>query len=289
VDKGSCSPGKICKFPRCERKKHAKGLCQTHWIQQCKGRTLRPIRIRVENVGCKEEGCRGKHYARGYCSRHYAFLKNYIGFGAGTCAFKECDRPPITNQEHGLCHGHWSQQCKGRTLRPIRVRSVGCKEEGCGSKHHAHGYCSRHYALLKTHLGVVLGTCAFKGCDRPITNQKRGLCHGHSQQGAKGKQLVPLRFISRRLHETGIQKTTSERFDALVKKMPSGCWEWQGTRTPHGYGHFADGRVSRRHGEPAHRYSWARSQGIELKNLPRKLAIDHLCRNRSCVNPSISI
>ena len=207
--KGSCSPGTICEFPGCEKKKLAKGLCSAHWLQQHEGRTLRPLRVGI----------------------------------------------------------------------------VGCKEEGCGSKHHAHGYCGRHYAFLKNHLGFVLGTCAFKGCDRPIANQKRGLCNGHSQQWAKGKQLVPLRFISRRLHETGIQKTTSERFDDLVKKMPSGCWEWQGTRTPEGYGHFADGRVSRRHGEPAHRYSWARSQGIELKNLPRKLAVDHLCRNRSCVNP----
>lgn len=162
---------------------------------------------------------------------------------------------------------------------------VGCKVKGCTARHHAHGYCSKHCQLAKSQLGIIGGACAFKGCDRPIVYQKHGLCLGHYQQWLKGKRLAPLRRMSRRLHPSGEQKTPSERFDDLVKKLPNGCWEWQGTRNANGYGVFVDGRVTRKYGDAAHRYSWAREQGLEVRELPKKLAIDHMCRNRVCVNP----
>lgn len=55
------------------------------------------------------------------------------------------------------------------------------------------------------------------------------------------------------------------------------CWEWQGSRSPSGYGMF------RRHGQAwlAHRFSYSVVNGP----IPEGLDLDHLCRNPSCVNP----
>lgn len=55
------------------------------------------------------------------------------------------------------------------------------------------------------------------------------------------------------------------------------CWEWQASRGSHGYGQIAY------KGKPrlAHRLSYELLAGP----IPAGLDIDHLCRNRGCVNP----
>lgn len=67
-------------------------------------------------------------------------------------------------------------------------------------------------------------------------------------------------------------------FLAKLNVDPSGCWLWIGTLTaPGGYGRFYDGsRVM-----VAHRYAYQRQFGP----IPAGHDLDHLCRNRSCVNP----
>lgn len=56
------------------------------------------------------------------------------------------------------------------------------------------------------------------------------------------------------------------------------CWEWGGFIGPWGYGVFQfDGRA-----QGAHRIAY----GYHCGPIPDGLHIDHLCRNRSCVNPS---
>lgn len=54
------------------------------------------------------------------------------------------------------------------------------------------------------------------------------------------------------------------------------CWTWTGT-TNRGYGHFRtlSGRLY------AHRWSFEFFRGA----IPEGLTIDHLCRNKACVNP----
>ncbi len=70
--------------------------------------------------------------------------------------------------------------------------------------------------------------------------------------------------------------TTQERFWSKVSKTEDGCWSWTGSKTS-GYGDFYDGvrKVS------AHRYSYETLSGP----IPEGLVLDHLCRNRACVNP----
>lgn len=55
------------------------------------------------------------------------------------------------------------------------------------------------------------------------------------------------------------------------------CWEWSGADTT-GYGHF---RLPGRRDVLAHRYAYEYLIGP----IPGGLQLDHLCRNRRCVNP----
>jgi hypothetical protein len=57
---------------------------------------------------------------------------------------------------------------------------------------------------------------------------------------------------------------------------PSGCWEWDGyTQEGYGIGHYR-GKLYR-----APRIAYELFTGV----IPAGLHIDHLCRNRKCVNP----
>jgi hypothetical protein len=83
------------------------------------------------------------------------------------------------------------------------------------------------------------------------------------------------------------------RFQRLIKHTPSGCWEWTGTGTPDGYGHFQPGPGQKRW--MAHKWSYTAHNGP----IPDGMQVDHKCHtddtscpggsscpHRRCVNPS---
>ncbi len=63
---------------------------------------------------------------------------------------------------------------------------------------------------------------------------------------------------------------------------PHGCWEWNKALDRYGYGRFRITLAGQVRSSGAHRISWLVFRG-EIPD-PR-LQIDHLCRNRRCVNP----
>ena len=58
---------------------------------------------------------------------------------------------------------------------------------------------------------------------------------------------------------------------------PDKCWEWRGSKETSGYGVLK----VRGRSVPAHRFSYEWIYG----DIPDGLQLDHLCRNRACVNP----
>lgn len=68
----------------------------------------------------------------------------------------------------------------------------------------------------------------------------------------------------------------AERFWPKVDKDDD-CWYWIGAIDSHGYGSIRDGS----HQRGAHRVAYELLRGA----IPEGLQIDHLCENRSCVNP----
>lgn len=81
--------------------------------------------------------------------------------------------------------------------------------------------------------------------------------------------------LERQLAEAKAE-ATALRFFSRVKKTES-CWVWVGP-TSDGYGRFS---LSKKLKVGAHRYSYELHKGP----IQQGMVIDHLCRNRACVNP----
>lgn len=73
-------------------------------------------------------------------------------------------------------------------------------------------------------------------------------------------------------------QTVIERFLDKISKGNGECWIWVGAKDRFGYGNFTVGRVTMK----AHRFSYQHFRGT----IPAHLTCDHLCRQRSCVNPA---
>lgn len=65
----------------------------------------------------------------------------------------------------------------------------------------------------------------------------------------------------------------------IDKSRQDGCWQWMGAiERRDGYGRFYNGTGKTQF---AHQFSWTYFR----EEVPAGLVIDHICRNRACVNP----
>jgi hypothetical protein len=71
-----------------------------------------------------------------------------------------------------------------------------------------------------------------------------------------------------------------ERLMFRTSETPDGCWLWRGTLNHHGYGVIGLGGDKGRTAK-VHRVAFEELVGP----IAADLTIDHLCRNRACVNP----
>jgi len=110
-------------------------------------------------------------------------------------------------------------------------------------------------------------TCSVDGCERE--HLARGWCRMHYKRWTKHGDPS----ITERIY--GLSE--EDRFWPKVDKQPCGCWIWIASLNPCGYGQFSIGRRVLR----AHRISYEWANGP----IPAGLELDHLCRNRACVNP----
>lgn len=117
--------------------------------------------------------------------------------------------------------------------------------------------------------------CTVSGCERPSTPGRKGWCSMHYQRwkrtGDPGDAAPAY-----------MRAPLSERFWSKVDKQgPDECWQWLAAKQRNGYGVIGlgghDGRMVR-----THRVSYELAHGP----IPEGLIIDHLCRNRGCVNPA---
>ena len=80
---------------------------------------------------------------------------------------------------------------------------------------------------------------------------------------------------------TGIQNKPITTVEILSKRFiikDNGCWDWIGYKNKSGYGQFSVSGYSRN----AHRIMWE----LTGRKVDYSKQLDHLCRNRSCVNPN---
>lgn len=115
-----------------------------------------------------------------------------------------------------------------------------------------------------------MNACAIGYCDRP--SYARGWCQPHYG----------------RWHHTGKPQGRTPR-DRFLKRLwgnidfdaPGGCWQWTGSINHNGYGQITVGMYGRHKTFLAHRAVYQQIVGPI-----RSETLDHLCRNRACVNPS---
>lgn len=72
-----------------------------------------------------------------------------------------------------------------------------------------------------------------------------------------------------------------QRFWTFVEQTDT-CWNWRGTPDQKGYGHITLTRDGKWTPLSAHRVAYM----LLVGPLAPELTIDHLCRNRLCVNPA---
>lgn len=106
--------------------------------------------------------------------------------------------------------------------------------------------------------------------------------NGNPSPNCKPCKAKMARDLERR-SEGKPDETLAERFWKKVdKRGPDDCWEWTARKCPLGYGRiFMQGRVRLAHHASCHLH------GIPIPGYPKsKDCIDHICKNRGCVNPA---
>lgn len=68
-----------------------------------------------------------------------------------------------------------------------------------------------------------------------------------------------------------------KKHEKRIALLANGCWHWNGAKSTSGYGNVRIDKVQLR----AHRVSYEDKYG----KISKDLVVDHLCRNKLCVNP----
>ena len=115
--------------------------------------------------------------------------------------------------------------------------------------------------------------CSLDGCEKAIVT--RELCGMHYRR---------LQRHGDPMHAPRWDADPEERFWSRVDVgHPAACWWWAGKVNNNGYGTLPVGRrtLGEAHVVIAHRYAYESLIGL----IAPGLQLDHLCRNRLCVNP----
>lgn len=104
--------------------------------------------------------------------------------------------------------------------------------------------------------------CEVEGCRRG-GKIRRGMCEMHYRRAKRAGDFRPMTLV--------------ERFRSKIDTSGD-CWVWMAGRNTKGYGRFQiPGKNAL-----AHRVAYELANGP----IPAGMQLDHLCRNRACVNPA---
>ncbi len=119
---------------------------------------------------------------------------------------------------------------------------------------------------------MAKATCTVDGCFKTVN--ARGYCPQHYWYWKQYGDPIP---DPERKRKPQPLRCPRERFWEKVHRTDT-CWNWTAYKNTKGYGRFA---VEASRQVLAHRLAWEWENGP----VPDGLELDHLCRNRACVNP----
>lgn len=106
-----------------------------------------------------------------------------------------------------------------------------------------------------------------------MNDEKRTCACGCGDVPTPGKRYI---------HNHHGRRPTEQRFwDKVDRRGFDECWQWTGSLVADGYGQIWTSGPQRER-LWAHRYAYE----LLVGPVPEGLCIDHLCRNRGCVNPA---
>lgn len=157
-----------------------------------------------------------------------------------------------------------------------------CQIDGCDSRSLARGWCSKHYQRWKRHGDPLVtmrresGPCKVDECDKP-GDEGHGWCYLHYRRYWRhGDPYATSRIVGDDVARFVSYLIPGEAPTHVPELGP--CWLWDGLLTRDGYGVMASDLPT----QSAHRWSYRHHVG-DLP--PDGYDLDHLCRNRPCVNP----
>ncbi len=161
-----------------------------------------------------------------------------------------------------------------------RNRKRTCDFPECGRPHEAYGWCNGHYQQFQK--GQVLkplrvrgGRCSVPGCTNP--NYGNDLCCAHYQQNKRGQEFKTPRHVNPK------NISLDEYITRNIVVRDSGCWEWRHVNLANGYARWGLGVKNKTYGRIAYREVWNVYYNTRLRTAQ---SLDHLCRNKLCVNPA---
>lgn len=156
-----------------------------------------------------------------------------------------------------------------------------CTMPDCRTKVTARGLCNLHYSRWRRHGDPALFLPPrHNGCQVPDCNgahSSSGYCLKHYKRWRRWGDPTVKR-PTRPAEERFWQKVDKAGPMPAQGRVTGPCWQWTAGKTKQGYGSFHSVKGQ---GVLAHRYSWE----LLRSPIPEGLVIDHLCRNRACVNP----
>lgn len=184
---------------------------------------------------CNVAGCSSKHYAKGWCRKHYRQVQE-LGYDEPVpdqklC--KECNEPFTGRPDNEYC----SKPCKMKWHRKFGSYSDRachekgfCVVEGCGSGQLYNGLCRKHYLRNYRHgdpeggLPEEAPICSRDDCD-DVAGRVSGLCprHYHNEYYHANHDVERARRNARR---TRVKQATPPWVDmAEIREIYLNCPE----------------------------------------------------------------
>ena len=127
--------------------------------------------------------------------------------------------------------------------------------------------CKEKFTTYKSEVGRGGGKYCSKKCYYDSRNGTKASQQTRKKMSISIRKALAIRAVS-----------TENRFLKYIEKDKDGCWNWIGGLLHNGYGAFTG---EKRKSVRAHRFSYE----MYKEKIPKGLTIDHLCRNKRCVNP----